>query len=136
MLPGLADLIVSQAVTSGTIARRGVIEVTISYYNRGQDTATGAKIEYYLSPLISRFRTSAPYTLSQVSSSGYIESSEYQNNILVFPIGDVKKDENGQIKIQLTLNATLTDTELSNSTSIASRLRDPKPLDNAQKLIL
>lgn len=86
--------------------------------------------------MISKFRTSAPYTLIQVANSGYIESSEYQNNVLVFPVGDLKANEDGKIKIQLTMNAGLTDEEIFNSTSIASRVRDPKPLDNAQKISL
>ena len=33
-LPGMADLIVSQAITSGTISRRGTLQITISYFNR------------------------------------------------------------------------------------------------------
>ena len=40
MLPGQADLIVNQTLSSGTINRRGVIEVTLTYFNRGPDIAT------------------------------------------------------------------------------------------------
>lgn len=86
--------------------------------------------------MVSRIRTSAPYTLAQINSSGYIESSEYQNNSMIFPLGDIRPDEGGQIKIDITLNAKLSDSEVANSTSIASRVRDSKPLDNAQKLLI
>lgn len=136
MLPWFSDLIISQALTSGTIARRSTIEITISYHNRGPDNATWSVVEYYLSPLVSKFRTSAPYTLVQVNSSGYVQSSEYQNNVLVFPVGDLKSNEWWQITIQLTLQASLNDTEIINATSIGSRVRDPKPLDNVQKIYL
>lgn len=110
--------------------------MTLTYYNLGPNIATGARVEYYLSPLIKSIRTSAPYSIVQNSSSGYIETNEYQNNILVFPIGDIPTGENGQITISMVLNAKLTDKEVVNATSIASRVRDPRPLNNAQKIIL
>lgn len=135
-LPGQSDLIISQSITSGTIARRGIIEISINYYNRWPNIATGTKIEYYLSPLVSKFRTTAPYTLTQVTQSGYVQSSEYQNNVLVFPVGELATNEAGKIIVQITLNASLTDEEVVNATSIASRVSDPKPLDNVQKIIL
>lgn len=135
-LPGLSDVSVYQTVTSGTITRRWQIDITINYINRGPNIATGAKLEYYLSPLVSKIRTSAPYVFSQISASGYIQSSDYQNNVLVFPLWDIPVGENGAITISLTLNASLTDEELINATSINSRVKDSKPLDNAQKMIL
>ena len=55
---------------------------------------------------------------------------------MIFPLGDIRPDEGGQIKIDITLNAKLSDSEVANSTSIASRVRDSKPLDNAQKLLI
>lgn len=136
MLPWSADLVISQAVSSGTIGRRSTLDMTLTYYNLGPNIATGARVEYYLSPLIKSIRTSAPYSIVQNSSSGYIETNEYQNNILVFPIGDIPTGENGQITISMVLNAKLTDKEVVNATSIASRVRDPRPLNNAQKIIL
>lgn len=136
VIPGSADLVISQAVTSGTIGRRTMIDITLTYYNIGPNIATGTKVEYYLSPLIKSIKTSAPYTIVQNTSSGYIQSSDYQSSVLVFPVGDVAAGENGQITISLALNAKLTDKEVINATSIASRLRDPKPLNNAQKLTL
>lgn len=36
----------------------------------------------------------------------------------------------------MTLNAALTDEEIINAASIASRVQDSKPLDNAQKTVL
>jgi len=36
----------------------------------------------------------------------------------------------------MTLNANLTDEEMINATSIASRVKDSKPLDNAQKMVM
>ncbi len=69
VLPGSADLVISQAVTSGTIGRRSTIDITLSYYNLGPNIATGTKVEYYLSPLIKSIRTSAPYTIVQTTSS-------------------------------------------------------------------
>ncbi len=134
-LPWAADLVVYQVVSSWTIARRWQIDITIYYINHGPDVATWARLEYYLSPLISKFRTSSPYTLTQVISSGYIETSEYQNNVLVFLLGDIPSDTNGSITISLNLKAKITDKEITNATSIASRLRDSKPLDNTQKTI-
>lgn len=136
VLPGSADLVISQAVTSGTIGRRSTIDITLSYYNLGPNVATGTKVEYYLSPLIKSIRTSAPYTIVQTTSSWYIQSNEYQSNVLVFPVGDIPVGENGQIIISLVLNAKLSDEEITNATSIASRVRDPRPLNNAQKIIL
>ena len=56
--------------------------------------------------------------------------------MLSFPVGELNVNENGQIKIELTLNGKLSDNEITNAISIASRVRDPKPLDNAQKIIL
>jgi hypothetical protein len=40
------------------------------------------------------------------------------------------------VTLSLTLNANLTDEEVVNATSIASRVKDSKPLDNAQKMVL
>ncbi len=135
-LPWISDLSVYQTITSGSILRKWQLDITINYINRGPNIATGAKLEYYLSPLVSKIRTNAPYTFSQISSSGYIESSEYQNKVLVFPLWDVPVWENGSVIISITLNANLTDKEVINSTSIASRVKDSKPLDNTQKMVM
>lgn len=135
-LPGAADLSVYQAVTSGTISRRGQIDITVNYINRGPNMATWARLEYYLSPLVSKIRTTTPYGFAQVSSSGYIQTDQYQTNVLVFPLGDVWVWENGSVTISMTLNAALTDEEIINAASIASRVQDSKPLDNAQKTVL
>ena len=135
-LPWLSDVSVYQTVTSGTITRRWQIDITINYINRGPNAATGARLEYYLSPLVSKIRTNAPYTFAQISTAGYIQASDYQNDVLVFPLWDIPVWENGSVTISLTLNANLTDEELINATSINSRVKDSKPLDNAQKMVL
>gem|GEM_PF-6551529 len=51
-------------------------------------------------------------------------------------MGELATNEAGKIIVQITLNASLTDEEVVNATSIASRVSDPKPLDNVQKIIL
>jgi len=135
-LPGLSDVSVYQTITSGSITRKWQIDITINYINRGPNVATGTKLEYYLSPLVSKIRTNVPYTFAQISTSGYIQSSDYQNNVLVFPLWDIPVWENGSVVISLTLNANLTDEEISNATSIGSRVKDSKPLDNAQKMVM
>lgn len=135
-LPWLSDVSVYQAVTSGAITRKWQIDITINYINRGPNTATGTRLEYYLSPLVSKIRTNVPYIFTQISNSGYIQSSDYQDNVLVFPLGDIPVWENGSVTLSLTLNANLTDEEVVNATSIASRVKDSKPLDNAQKMVL
>lgn len=135
-LPWAADLSVYQTVSSGTISRKWKIDITIHYMNRWPNIATWAKLEYYLSPLVSRIRTNVPYYFVNVTSSGYIQSSEYQSNVLVFPLWDLGITENWSLTVTLDIDASLTDEELINSTSISSRLKDSKPLDNAQKLML
>jgi len=135
-LPGFSDISVYQTITSGSISRKWQLDITINYINRGPNIATGAKLEYYLSPLVSKIRTNVPYTFTQISNSGYIESSNYQNNVLVFPLWDIPVWENGAVIISMTLNANLTDEEMINATSIASRVKDSKPLDNAQKMVM
>lgn len=135
-LPWASDVSLYQTVTSGTITRKWQIDITINYINRWPNTATWARLEYYLSPLVSKVRTNSPYYFAQTQNSWYIQSSEYQNNVLVFSLGDVVAGQNWSVVISLTLNAALTDKEVINSASIASRVSDSKPLDNAQKLVL
>jgi hypothetical protein len=66
-----------------------VVQLLANDINRGPNIATGTRLEYYLSPLVSKIRTNVPYIFTQISNSGYIQSSDYQDNVLVFPLGDI-----------------------------------------------